>query len=117
MSLSLTGNSLRLLAGEAPAALERTQGSFPVHLSDVPGRFVYLSSDAGEQYDELRAYLESADRVDVARWAAEIEDRLRNPATLVSGASTRGGTAPAPAAGRRPPPAAGVEDWGGWTMC
>ena len=76
----MTGNSLRFLSGDISAALKRTQGSFPVHLSDAAGNFVYLTRTAGQQYDDIRAYLESRDKVYIADWVAEIEESLKTPA-------------------------------------
>ena len=76
-SASVTGNSLRFLSGDISAALKRTQGSFPVHLSDAAGNFVYLTRTAGQQYDDIRAYLESRDKVYIADWVAEIEESLK----------------------------------------
>lgn len=101
---TMDGNSLQFLSGDIAGALEKTQGSFPVHLSDVAGNFVYLNRTAGQQYDDIRAYLESRDKVYIADWVAEIEESLKNPSTLVSGAPKSGGgtIGPDSAAAKKP---------------
>jgi hypothetical protein len=91
-TMNTTGYSLAELGGWVAAMLRKTPGSFPIKLSEAAGNFVRLDYDAGQQYDSIRAYLESADAVDVAQRLADIEERLRNPGTLVSGASTQGGS-------------------------
>ena len=60
-------------------ALQQSEPAFPIHLSDVAGEFSYLDKTAGEQYDLLRAYLESYDQVLIAKWIESIRDRLENP--------------------------------------
>jgi len=91
----MDGNSLLFMSGDLASALKRTQGSFPIHLSDTLGSFVYLHHTAGEQYDLIRAYLESFDQVHIQRWAAEIEESLKNPGILVSGPLLSGGSSEA----------------------
>ena len=83
--VSCDGRSLREMTNFIGAALKNTPGAYSMHLSDVPGSFVELNRTGGEQYDLVRTYLESYDKVHIAALEAAIRDRMKNPGTLVSG--------------------------------
>jgi hypothetical protein len=72
--------SLDEMGADLANAFKDIPGYNPVHLSDVPGNFVFLNSTGGQQYDAIRAYLEARDKIFLPKWQAQIEESLKHPA-------------------------------------